>query len=78
MPSAQQRLNVDDGDVTNTWTMSVDRLDTAGWSNDDGSANPCGGTRDQVISWGGPVATYRWDTWRAVDVKYLSIREITP
>jgi hypothetical protein len=75
-PATVQRLYVDDGDVTNNWVKWVDVVDHGQWSNADGSVNPCGGDRNQLITWGGPVATFRWDTWANVDLKFLSVREI--
>jgi hypothetical protein len=38
----------------------------------------CGGAPDQIISWGGPIATFRWDSATDVDFKNLSVREIVP
>ena len=38
----------------------------------------CGGAPDQIISWGGPITTFRWDTATDVDFKNLSVREILP
>ena len=41
-------------------------------------ATKCGGAPDQIISWGGPIATFRWDSTTDVDFKSLSVREIDP
>ncbi len=38
----------------------------------------CGGKKDQIITWGGPIATFRWDEATDVDFKFLSVREIDP
>ena len=34
--------------------------------------------KNQIISWGGPIATFRWDYADDVDFKNFSIREIEP
>ena len=34
--------------------------------------------KDQIITWGDPIATFRWDDARDVDFKFLSVREIDP
>lgn len=36
----------------------------------------CGGKKDQIITWGGPIATFRWDDSADIDFKFLSVREI--
>ncbi|MBB2911413.1 hypothetical protein FHS43_002678 [Streptosporangium becharense] len=59
-----------------TWVRVTSRDDTGGWSVD--TANPCGGTRDERIIWGGPKAAFRWDGATEVDVARLSVREIDP
>ena len=48
-------------------------VDRGGWGTE-GTA--CGGAPDQIISWGGPITTFRWDTATDVDFKNLSVREI--
>jgi hypothetical protein len=52
-----------------------EKIDSGGWGND-GTA--CGGSSDQIITWGGPIATFRWDNANNVDVQWLSVREIKP
>ena len=32
----------------------------------------------QIITWGGPIATFRWDGATDVDIKNFSVREIQP
>ncbi|MCC5576278.1 discoidin domain-containing protein [Microtetraspora sp. AC03309] len=59
-----------------TWTLVSTRDDTGGWSID--TANPCGGTRDEKVTWGGPKAAFRWDEATRVDLAKLSVREIAP
>jgi hypothetical protein len=50
-----------------------ENVDRGGWGTE-GTA--CGGEPDQIISWGGPITTFRWDTATDVDFKNLSVREI--
>ena len=57
------------------WLKVDEKLDAGGWGNE---GDHCGGDADQIITWGGPVATFRWDSATDVDLKYLSVREITP
>jgi hypothetical protein len=64
-------------DETNngTWKKVHEYMDTGGW----GSAmDRCGGAPDQPITWGSPVATFRWDKTANVDFRNLSVREIDP
>jgi hypothetical protein len=57
------------------WEKVYDYIDDGGWGNDGGE---CGGRPDQIISWGGPLATFRWDNAFDVDIKDFSVREIQP
>ena len=52
-----------------------ENVDRGSWGTE-GTA--CGGAPDQIISWGGPITTFRWDTATDVDFKNLSVREIVP
>jgi hypothetical protein len=52
-----------------------ENVDRGGWGTTGGE---CGGAPDQIISWGGPITTFRWDTATDVDFKNLSVREIVP
>jgi hypothetical protein len=52
-----------------------ERIDNGGWGTE---GVECGGAPDQIISWGGPITTFRWDTATDVDFKNLSVREIIP
>lgn len=55
------------------WIKIDEYLDDGGWGD---KGEECRGASDQIITWGGPVATFRWDNARDVDFKNLSIREI--
>jgi hypothetical protein len=52
-----------------------ENVDRGGWGTE---GTECGGAPDQIISWGGPITTFRWDTATDVDFKFLSVREIQP
>jgi hypothetical protein len=62
-----------DPNATNKW-IKVNEFTDAGGFGDQGQV--CGGKPDQIISWGGPIATFRWDKTSDVDIKDLSLREI--
>ena len=64
-------------DTTNSGNfVKVDEnVDRGGWGTE---GIECGGAPDQIISWGGPITTFRWDTATDVDFKNLSVREIVP
>src|SRR5918995_6857516 len=55
------------------WIKVDEYLDDSRWGD---KGEECGGASDQIITWGGPVATFRWDNARDVDFKNLSVREI--
>ncbi len=54
--------------------IKVNEFTDAGGFGDKGQV--CGGKADQIITWGGPIATFRWDKTTDVDIKDFSIREI--
>jgi len=54
----------------------VNEFTDAGGFGDQGQV--CGGKSDQIITWGGPIATFRWDKTTDVDIKDFSVREIQP
>ena len=58
-----------------TWKKIDEKTDNGGWGKD---GERCGGLPDQIITWGGPVATFRWDGANEVDIKNFSVREIQP
>ncbi len=59
-----------------TWKKVYDQTDDGNWG---GDAQHCGGSMAAMpISWGGPIATFRWDNATDVDFKWLSVREIQP
>ncbi|WPB76240.1 discoidin domain-containing protein [Archangium violaceum] len=57
-----------------TWKQVYDITDSGQIG---GDATNCGGSVDAMpITWGGPLATFRWDSASDVDFKWLSVREI--
>jgi F5/8 type C domain-containing protein len=57
-----------------TWTKVYDFKDDGTWA---GDMLHCGGSNALMpITWGGPIATFRWDNASDTDFKWLSVREI--
>ena len=65
----------EDGKQDGPWVKVDENTDAGGWGN---SGSECGGASDQIITWGGPIATFRWDGATDVDIKNFSVREIQP
>ena len=64
-----------DENSSNNWHRVLLYDDNGHW----GGGNPnCGGLDTQVITWGGPIAIFRWDNIDDMDVKDFSVREIQP
>ena len=59
----------------NNWKKVFETVDNCGWGSE---GDYCKGSSDQLITWGGPITTFRWDTANDVDFKNLSVREIQP
>jgi hypothetical protein len=49
-----------DKNNNNNWVKVDERIDSGGWGDEGGE---CGGASAQKITWGGPIATFRWDGW---------------
>jgi len=64
-------------DETNngTWKKVHEYTDRGAWGF---AMDRCGGAPDQLITWGSPVATFKWDDTADVDFRNLSVREIDP
>jgi hypothetical protein len=62
-----------DAKNNNTWIKVDEHIDEGGWGDE---GDKCGGSPDQIISWGGPIVTFRWDGAKDVDIKHFSVREI--
>jgi hypothetical protein len=57
------------------WVKVDENIDRGGWGDE---GEECGGEADQIVTWGGPIATFRWDGANSVDIKNFSVREIEP
>ena len=64
-----------DGLQNGPWERVYQTSDTGGWGTE---GQECGGAPDQIITWGGPIATFRWDAATDVHIKWFSVREIQP
>jgi hypothetical protein len=59
-----------------TWKKIYDMTDAGDWGGEHGK---CGASNPAMpMTWGGPIATFRWDNASDVDFKWLSVREIQP
>jgi hypothetical protein len=57
-----------------TWKKVYDVTD---YGQIGGDTTNCGGAVDGMpLTWGGPIATFRWDSATDVDFKWLSVREL--
>ena len=59
----------------NNWHRVLQFKDIGNWG---GGSPSCGGTPSTIITWGGPIAHFRWDNIDNMDIKDLSVREIQP
>ena len=64
-----------DPNNSNQWQKVYDFIDHGGWGSE---GEECNGAPDQIITWGGPIATFRWDDGNSIDIKNFSVREIIP
>ena len=64
-----------DPNSDNRWRKAYQLIDSGGWGD---GGEVCGGNPDQIITWGGPLAVFRWDEATDVDIKDFSVREIQP
>jgi hypothetical protein len=59
-----------------TWKKVYDFVDSGNFG---GDAQHCGGAVGAMpITWGGPIAVFRWDSATDVDFKWLTVREVQP
>ena len=58
-----------------SWKKVDVRIDRGHWGE---QGEHCDGKPAQIISWGGPIAAFRWDKADGVDIKDFSVREIEP
>jgi len=64
-----------DENANNKWHRVLKFVDDGNWG---GGQPDCGGTDHTIITWGGPIAIFRWDNINDMDVTDLSVREIQP
>jgi hypothetical protein len=64
-----------DENSNNNWHRVLRFADNGNWG---GGQPDCGGTDHTIITWGGPIAIFRWDNINDMDVIDLSVREIQP
>ena len=55
------------------WRKIYGYLDSGGFGDE---GDRCGGDPDQIMTWGGPIVTFRWDGQSNEDIKNFSVREI--
>jgi hypothetical protein len=58
-----------------TWKKVDEKIDNGGWGD---RGMKCNREADQIITWGGPIAVFRRDKAKDVDIKNFSVREIQP
>lgn len=59
-----------------TWKQVYDLTDSGQLGGDQGK---CGSSDNAMpLTWGGPIAVFRWDNATDVDFKWLSVRELDP
>jgi F5/8 type C domain len=69
-----------DAGNTGNWVKIYELVDSGGWGDE---GDHCGGAPDQIMTWGGPNADFRWDQLQSgmpvdVDIRSFSVREIEP
>lgn len=69
--SVYMEIWIDKGN-NNNWERVYTYTDKGGWGS---SGGHCDGDRDQILTWSGPIATFRWDV-DGIRFKNLSVREI--
>lgn len=68
----------DDGTPSNDWTLINVEEDHPGAPSWGGQATDCGAPADdQILFWGGPFATFRWDDTTS-SMRLMSVRAIVP
>ena len=76
LPNGKVRLEQwIDENSNNNWHRVLKFTDNGNWG---GGQPNCGGTDHTIITWGGPIAIFRWDNINDMDVIDLSVREIQP
>jgi len=75
-------LWVDENQSKTNWVKINEYVDDGGWGDEawpqSGKGGPPYASPDQIITWGGPIVTFRWDSATNTDFKWFSVREIEP
>jgi hypothetical protein len=76
LPNGNVRLEqwVDENS-NNNWHRILKFNDDGNWG---GGQPACGGPDNMIVTWGGPIAIFRWDNINDMDLIDLSVREIQP
>ncbi len=72
-PAVKIELWLDDAGDGTSWAKTYELVDDGTMG---GESSTCGGVDGMPLTWGGPIATFRWDSASDVDFKWLSVREI--
>ncbi len=74
VPAVKVELWVNDNADGVTWEKMYEIVDDGSMG---GDSDLCGASDPSLpLTWGGPLATFRWDSTTDVDFKWLSVREI--
>lgn len=74
--AVKTELYMDEKADGTSWKLVYEHIDDGRMG---GDADECGASDPRMpITWGGPVAAFRWDNAEDVDFKWLSVREIVP
>lgn len=60
---------------TNAFAKIAEYTDSGGWG---GSDAACDGAADQIITWGGPLVGYSWDSAQNLRFRLMSVRTVNP
>ncbi|WP_373047756.1 carbohydrate-binding protein [Vulgatibacter sp.] len=72
--AVQLELWMDEAGDGTSWSKVYELVDDGTWGGD--SAHCGAADAAMPMTWGGPIATFRWDSAQDVDFKWLSVREI--
>ena len=74
--AVKTELYIDEKVDGKSWKLVYEHIDDGRMG---GDADECGASDPAMpITWGGPIAAFRWDNADDVDFKWLSVREIVP
>jgi hypothetical protein len=76
--AVRMELYLNDNADKVTWKKIYDMVDAGDWGGDASHCGASSANNAMPITWGGPIAVFRWDNASDVDFKWLSVREIQP